>query len=95
MTMNIYRLLGYPQFYNLTVRIFSLGGRSRKLNLFIDNLLSSECHGRVLELGSGTCQFRSLFLKYVGNYVATDMLILSAGEITDPATAQSFRFFSG
>ncbi len=71
--MNIYRLLEYPWFYKLTVRIFSLGGRARKLNSFIDNLLSSECRGRVLELGSGTCQFRPLFLKYVENYVATDI----------------------
>jgi ubiquinone/menaquinone biosynthesis C-methylase UbiE len=71
--LNIYRLLEYPWFYKLTVGVFSMGGRARKISRFIDNLLNSECRGRVLELGSGTCQFRSLFLKYVENYVATDI----------------------
>jgi ubiquinone/menaquinone biosynthesis C-methylase UbiE len=35
--------------------------------------MARECRGRVLEVGSGTSQFRDIFLKYVNNYVITDI----------------------
>jgi len=57
----------------MIVKVFSMGGRARKIAGFIDQLLARECKGRVLEVGSGTSQFRDIFLKYVNNYVITDI----------------------
>jgi ubiquinone/menaquinone biosynthesis C-methylase UbiE len=71
--MNLYKFLENPFCYRLVVRIFSMGGRARKIGGFIDRLMARECRGRVLEVGSGTSQFREMFLKYVDNYVITDI----------------------
>ncbi len=71
--MNLYKLLEHPFCYRLVVRIFSMGGRARKIAGFIDQLMARECQGRVLEVGSGTSQFRDIYLKYVDNYVITDI----------------------
>ena len=71
--MKFYKMLENPACYRLVVKIFSMGGRARKIAGFIDQLMARECQGRVLEVGSGTSQFRDLFLKYVNNYVITDI----------------------
>jgi len=71
--MNLYKLLEHPFCYRLVVRIFSMGGRARKIAGFIDQLMARECQGLVLEVGSGTSQFRDIFLKYIDNYVITDI----------------------
>jgi len=71
--MSLYKLLEHPFCYRLVVRIFSMGGRARKIAGFIDQLMARECRGLVLEVGSGTSQFRDIFLKYVNNYVITDI----------------------
>jgi ubiquinone/menaquinone biosynthesis C-methylase UbiE len=71
--MNLYKFLENPFCYRLVVKIFSLGGRARKIAGFIDQLMARECLGLVLEVGSGTSQFRDMFLKYVDNYVITDI----------------------
>jgi len=71
--MNCFRLLNHPLIYATVVRIFSLGGRDRKLRGFFDKLLAQECQGAVLEVGSGTCQYRDVYLKYLHNYVASDI----------------------
>jgi len=72
-SMNLYKLLENPTCYRLVVRLFSMGGRAGKIAGFVDELMARECRGRVLEVGSGTSQFRPIFLKYVNNYVATDI----------------------
>jgi ubiquinone/menaquinone biosynthesis C-methylase UbiE len=71
--MNLYKLLENPACYRMVVKIFSMGGRSNKIAGFIDWLMAKECQGQVLEVGSGTSQFRDIFLKYVNNYVITDI----------------------
>lgn len=71
--MNLYKFLENPFCYRLVVRIFSMGGRARKIGEFIDQVMARECRGRILEVGSGTSQFRETFLKYVDNYVITDI----------------------
>lgn len=71
--MNLYKILENPTCYRMIVRIFSMGGRARKIAGFIDGLMARECQGRVLEVGSGTSQFRDIYLKYVKNYVITDI----------------------
>jgi ubiquinone/menaquinone biosynthesis C-methylase UbiE len=71
--MNLYKLLEHPFCYRLVVRIFSMGGRARKIAGFVDQLMARECRGSVLEVGSGTSQFRDIFLKYIDNYVITDI----------------------
>jgi ubiquinone/menaquinone biosynthesis C-methylase UbiE len=71
--MNLYKLLEHPFCYRLVVRIFSMGGRARKIAGFVDQLMARECRGAVLEVGSGTSQFRDIFLKYIDNYVITDI----------------------
>jgi|WetSurMetagenome_2_1015567.scaffolds.fasta_scaffold152317_2 ubiquinone/menaquinone biosynthesis C-methylase UbiE len=71
--MNLYKFLENPFFYRLVVKIFSIGGRARKIGEFIDQVMARECRGRILEVGSGTSQFRETFLKYVDNYVITDI----------------------
>ena len=71
--MKIYQLLENPACYRLVVKIFSMGGRAKKIAGFIDQLMARECQGRVLEVGAGTSQFRDIYLKYVKNYVITDI----------------------
>ncbi len=71
--MNPYKFLENPFCYRMVVKIFSMGGRARKIAGFIDQLMASECQGLILEVGSGTSQFRDMFLKYVDNYVITDI----------------------
>jgi ubiquinone/menaquinone biosynthesis C-methylase UbiE len=71
--MGLYKLLEKPFCYRMVVKLFSMGGRARKINGFMDQLMAGECRGRVLEVGSGTSQFRDMFLKYVDNYVVTDI----------------------
>jgi len=71
--MNLYKFLENPTCYRMVVKIFSMGGRARKIAGFIDRLMARECQGRVLEVGSGTSQFRDIYLKYVDNYVITDI----------------------
>jgi len=71
--MNLYKILENPWCYRMVVKIFSMGGRARKIAEFLDRLMASECQGLVLEVGSGTSQFRDMFLKYVDNYVITDI----------------------
>ena len=71
--MNLYKFLENPFCYRMVVKIFSMGGRARKIAGFIDQLMASECQGLILEVGSGTSQFRDMFLKYVDNYVITDI----------------------
>ena len=71
--MKIYQLLENPACYRLVVKIFSMGGRARKIAGFIDQLMARECQGRVLEVGAGTSQFRDIYLKYVKNYLITDI----------------------
>jgi ubiquinone/menaquinone biosynthesis C-methylase UbiE len=73
MVKHIYRLLDYPWAYKLVCKIFEMGGRAPKFLGFLDELFSKECQGEVLEIGSGTCQFRDIYLKYVNNYIATDI----------------------
>jgi ubiquinone/menaquinone biosynthesis C-methylase UbiE len=71
--MNVYKILEKPFCYRMVVRIFSMGGRARKIAGFIDQLMARECQGLILEVGSGTSQFRDIFLKYVKRYVITDI----------------------
>jgi ubiquinone/menaquinone biosynthesis C-methylase UbiE len=71
--MNLYKILENPLCYRMVVRIFSLGGRARKIAGFIDQLMARECQGLILEVGSGTSQFQDIFLKYVRKYVITDI----------------------
>ena len=52
---------------------FLHGGRAQKIAGFIDQLMARECRGQILEVGSGTSQFRDMFLTYVNNYVITDI----------------------
>jgi len=71
--MNLYKILENPTCYRMVVKIFSLGGRARKIAGFIDRLMARECQGLILEVGSGTSQFQDMFLKYVSHYVVTDI----------------------
>ena len=71
--MNLYKFLENPFCYRMVVKIFSMGGRARKIAGFIDQIMGRECRGLILEVGSGTSQFRDMFLRYVNNYVITDI----------------------
>ena len=71
--MNLYKFLENPTCYRMIVKIFSMGGRAEKIAGFIDHIMARECRGQVLEVGSGTSQFRDIFLKNVDNYVITDI----------------------
>ena len=64
--MNLYKFLENPFCYRMVVKIFSMGGRARKIAGFIDQLMASECQGLILEVGSGTSQFQGHVLKIRG-----------------------------
>lgn len=62
-----------PFLLNLISKIFSIGGRKRRLDDFISEIFEKECRGEVLEIGSGTGQFCHQYLKYVNTFTATDV----------------------